>query len=348
MNQSPLRVSDAGGRAAGPRPGRPRRPAAAAPRAGRAARPGAGRGDPALVEDHHPVADPLDLADEVRVEQHRDAARLQRQHEVADVDPAERVQRAGRLVEDDELRPGDQRDGQPEPLLHALREAADPVAGPVGQADERQARRAAPRLGHADARPAGRAGPAPRPRSATAGSGRARAGSRPGAARPRVGRPPAEQHHLAGVRAHQAEQHLDDAGLARRRSGPSRPSTSPRPTVKETSVDGRPPPVPLAQPGAPDRRRGRQARDQLAAARDRGVPPARPRPSAQATRDRRAARRRPAIRPRRSSRRRRPTPRRPSCRRARSAPWPALRPPRRSRWSPARPGRAGAAWRRPR
>ena len=70
---------------------------------------------------------------------------LQRQHDVADVDPAERVERAGRLVEDDELRPGDQGDGQPEPLLHALGEAADPVVRAVGQADERQARRAAPR-----------------------------------------------------------------------------------------------------------------------------------------------------------------------------------------------------------
>jgi hypothetical protein len=49
----------------------------------------------------------------VRVEEHRDAARLQRQHEVADVDPAERVECAGRLVEDDEFRPGDQRDGEP-------------------------------------------------------------------------------------------------------------------------------------------------------------------------------------------------------------------------------------------
>ena len=36
---------------------------------------GARCGDPAPVEDDHPVADPLDLADQVRVEQHRDAAR---------------------------------------------------------------------------------------------------------------------------------------------------------------------------------------------------------------------------------------------------------------------------------
>ena len=75
----------------------------------------------------------------MRVEQHGDAAGLERQHEVADVDPADRVQRAGRLVEDDELRPGHQRDRQPEPLLHALGEAADPVVGAVGQPDQRQA-----------------------------------------------------------------------------------------------------------------------------------------------------------------------------------------------------------------
>ncbi len=85
---------------------------------------GARCGDPSPVEDDHPVADPLDLADQVRVEQHRDAPRLQLQHDVAHVGAAERVQRAGRLVQDHELRPGHQGDRQPEALLHPLREAA--------------------------------------------------------------------------------------------------------------------------------------------------------------------------------------------------------------------------------
>ena len=129
VNQSPLRVS-APGRAAGPPPAghgvQPQPHLALPEQLGQGAR----RGHPALVEDHHPVADPLDLADEVGVEQHGDAAGLQREHEVADVDPAERVERAGRLVEDDELRPGDQRDGEPEPLLHALGEPARPGRRP--------------------------------------------------------------------------------------------------------------------------------------------------------------------------------------------------------------------------
>ena len=42
-------------------------------------------------------------------------------------------------AEDDELGPGHQGDRQPEALLHALGEAAHPVAGPVGEADEAQA-----------------------------------------------------------------------------------------------------------------------------------------------------------------------------------------------------------------
>ena len=139
MNQSPVRVSGPAARsrasAAAVDAAQPQPHLVLAEQLGERA----GGGDPAVVEDDHPVADPLDLADQVRVEQHGDAAGLQRQHEVADVDPAERVQRAGRLVQDDELRAGDQGDGEPEPLLHALGEAADPVAGAVGEADQRQA-----------------------------------------------------------------------------------------------------------------------------------------------------------------------------------------------------------------
>ena len=97
-----------------------------------------GGGDPPPVQDHHPVADPLDLADEVGVEQHRHAAGPEREHDVAHVGPSERVERARRLVEHDELGPGHQRDRQAEPLLHALGEAAHPVARPVRQAHERQ------------------------------------------------------------------------------------------------------------------------------------------------------------------------------------------------------------------
>ena len=52
-----------------------------------------------------------------------------------DVGPAERVERRCRLVEEHELRVPEQRDTQPEPLLHPLREAAHGVVGTIGQPD---------------------------------------------------------------------------------------------------------------------------------------------------------------------------------------------------------------------
>ena len=215
VNQSPLARQPRRRRPAAPRRRRRRRSAAAAPRAGRAARracrtaatrPWSRMTTRSQTRSTSPIRCELSSTATPRA--------LQRQHDVADVDPAERVQRAGRLVQDDELRPGDQRDGQPEPLLHALGEAADPVAGAVGQADQRQAL-ALLGAGHPRRRPAGRAGPAPRPRSARAGSGRARAGSRPGAPRPRVGRPagPSSITSPASGRT-RPEQHLDHGGLA--------------------------------------------------------------------------------------------------------------------------------------
>ena len=145
-------------------------------------------------------------------EQHGDAARLQREHEVADVDPAERVQRAGRLVEDDELRPGDQRDGEARAAAACPSRTRRP-----GRPRGRRGRRGP---GTRAARRRRRRRRASRTcRSSTSAGGQPRLvaeelGQVPdGAAGPRVGRPPAEQQHLAGVGPDQAEQHLDDAGL---------------------------------------------------------------------------------------------------------------------------------------
>ncbi len=59
---------------------------------------------PALVEDHDPVADPLDLGQQVRVEDHRRAAVARRADDRADVGPADRVERRRRLVEEDRAR----------------------------------------------------------------------------------------------------------------------------------------------------------------------------------------------------------------------------------------------------
>ena len=88
-----------------------------------------------MVEDDDPVAHPLDLGQQVRVEDDRRATVARRADDGPDVDPADRVERRGRLVEQDQLRVPEQRDAQPEPLLHPLREAAHRVVGTVGQAD---------------------------------------------------------------------------------------------------------------------------------------------------------------------------------------------------------------------
>ena len=52
-----------------------------------------------------------------------------------DVGATDRVERRGRLVEQDQLRFAEQRDAQPESLLHALGEAADRVARAIREPD---------------------------------------------------------------------------------------------------------------------------------------------------------------------------------------------------------------------
>ena len=73
MNQSPdrttLPVSASRASAAGGEVGQPQPELALTEQLGERPR----RGDPSAVEDDHPVADPLDLADQVRVEQDGDA-----------------------------------------------------------------------------------------------------------------------------------------------------------------------------------------------------------------------------------------------------------------------------------
>ena len=195
---------------------------------------------------------------------------LQRQHDVAHVDAAERIQRAGRLVEDHELGPGHQGDRQPEALLHALREAADPIAGALGQAHERQAVALLLR-GHVDPRQAdvegqhlGRAQPrlVPEELRQVADAG----------ARGRVGRGPPEEHHLARVGADQAEEHLDHRGLAGavRTEQPDHLAAA---HLQGHVLDRLPPAVPLAQARAPDGGRRRQAGDQVRRRADGGVVP---------------------------------------------------------------------------
>ena len=92
----------------------------------------------AVVDDRHAVADALDLAEQMGVEQHGDAAPAQLAEQVAHDPPPDRVERARGLVEQQQARPADQRLRDPEALLHALRHRLDAAAALVAEADQRQ------------------------------------------------------------------------------------------------------------------------------------------------------------------------------------------------------------------
>ena len=87
-------------------------------------------------EDPDPVADGLDLAQEVAGEHDRQAALVDEPaQQLEDLDDADRVDRGGRLVEDQEVGRLDQGIGDAEPLAHAAGVGADPVVRAVGEAD---------------------------------------------------------------------------------------------------------------------------------------------------------------------------------------------------------------------
>src|SRR5713226_5858822 len=94
--------------------------------------------DSSAVDDRHAIAHQLDLAQQVRVQEHRHALSLELLDEAADVTPADRIEGRSRLVQHDQLGAVDQRLGQAQPLLHALAEGAHAVASAVPQADELQ------------------------------------------------------------------------------------------------------------------------------------------------------------------------------------------------------------------
>ena len=202
----------------------------------------AGGDRPALVEDHDAVADPLDLGQQVRVEDHGRAAIARRPDDGADVGPADRVERRRRLVEQDQLGLAQERHAEPEPLLHALREAADRVVGPVGQPDELE--------GVVD-------GAAPRAaggiRASSAWSAQHLAGAQPRLVAEELGQVPDPAPGRRGRRAARpGRARCPRVGRARPSSsliavvlpapfGPSSPTSSPRPDAKAQAVErGRP------------------------------------------------------------------------------------------------------------
>ena len=113
-----------------------------------------------VVEDRDPVADPLDVGEDVgREDDGRVGPQLGDQGE--QVAPPFRVERADRLVEDQQPRPGHERLGDPEALAHAARVAGDPSPGGIGEPDLLE------RLGGARSRSLRPASPWSRPANST-------------------------------------------------------------------------------------------------------------------------------------------------------------------------------------
>ena len=171
--------------------------------------------DPPVVDDRHPVADALDLRQQVRVEEDRRAAFAGVADDRPDVVPPDRIEGRGRLVEDHEVRGAEERDPQPEALLHALREGSDEVLGAVGQADELEGR--VDRCGPVRARQVGQVAvqrqhlPGAHPRLIAEQLGEVADPS----PRRQVAERRAEDAAAAAARTGQAEQQLDDRRLAR-------------------------------------------------------------------------------------------------------------------------------------
>ena len=127
--------------------GRPSRPAARSPRRGQAdpvaladevdqlaARPLGP--DPPLVDDPDAVAEPLRLLHVVGRVEDRHPLLAEGLDARQDRVPALRIDADGRLVEDEQLRPVEEADGDVQAALHAARELLGPVLRPVGQADD--------------------------------------------------------------------------------------------------------------------------------------------------------------------------------------------------------------------
>ena len=78
------------------------------------------------VKDRNPVRDRLDIGQDVRREQHRDPALALLEDQLAHVAPAEGIEPAHRLIEDQDLGIVNQRRREPEALEHALRVLPQP------------------------------------------------------------------------------------------------------------------------------------------------------------------------------------------------------------------------------
>ena len=201
----------------------------------------------AAGDDRDPVADQLDLAQQVRVEQNGDAATAQLLEQAADDAAPDRVEGAGRLVEQQQPRRADQRLGDAQPLLHPLRHRLHPLVPRLAEPDKVEQLAPARSRRRPSRRGAGAAAAARRP-STSPGSETAPPDSRgprgPAAnrpARPSTSTPPP----LGRTRPQAILVRVDlPAPL-----GPSSPTSSPRPDLQVDPRQRLLSPVALAQAG---------------------------------------------------------------------------------------------------
>src|SRR5216683_766239 len=76
---------------------------------------------PPLIENDQPICDLFELPQQVAAHEDRLALVTEAPQEVAQLDDAQRIEAVRRLVDDQELRIGEKRHGEAEPLLHAVR-----------------------------------------------------------------------------------------------------------------------------------------------------------------------------------------------------------------------------------
>ncbi len=214
------------------------------------------RGDrPPLVDHGHPVADVFGLLEQVRVQEDGRPPGAHAPNDVAHLVAANGVERAGRLVEDDQLRLPEQGHPESEPLLHPLRERPHLLVAPLGQPDRGQ-------------RPGGRGLPVrPRKPEEPAVEDEDLPGAEPALEAEELGQvadlPPRlpvagrrpEHQRLAARRAGEPEQELDRCRLP----GPVRSEESedlPPPDLHRETLEGHRVPILLAQVERDDGGRG--------------------------------------------------------------------------------------------
>ena len=91
--------------------------------------------DAAVIDDRDRVADLLHLVEQVRGEQHRAAFRDEAADHAPELVDAGRVEPVGRLVQDQQLRVGEESARDAQALTHPERVGGDAIVRPLGEAD---------------------------------------------------------------------------------------------------------------------------------------------------------------------------------------------------------------------